>query len=153
MTHEGPRAPSWWGCLLLALLGGCLPPPPAETDAELVEALGLPPQTPVVRLDLADRAGAIGVFPSERTLPEGAVVQFVTRDARVYSIHFDEAALSPEGWEFLERTGQSSSPPLVDRGVRFVLSFAGAPPGIYPFRVEGQGRRAEGRLVVVDPDG
>jgi len=153
----GPRhAPRWGRRVVLALLllapavacGSESPPP---SDPELAEALGLPPRTPIYRFDLADRQGVVGLFPAEWEIPDGGVVQFVTRDPRVYSIHFERGAMSAEAWRFMQESGQESSPPLTREGARFVLSFEDAPPGAYPFRVEGQSETARGEIRVRDP--
>ncbi|CAN5815167.1 hypothetical protein BH23GEM11_BH23GEM11_15070 [soil metagenome] len=134
--------------LVLAACDTDFPPP---SDPELAEALGLPPRTPIYRFDLADRQGAVGLFPGEWEISQGSVVQFLTRDPRVYSIHFERGSMSAEAWGFLEASGQESSPPLTREGARFVLLFDDAPPGIYPFRVEGQARAARGEIRVRDP--
>jgi hypothetical protein len=150
----GPRhAPRRWGrraavAMFLLASGACGTDFPPPSDPELAEALGLPHRTPIYRFDLADRQGAVGLFPAEWEISEGGVVQFVTRDPRVYSIHFDRAAMSAEAWQFMEASGQESSPPLTREGARFVLSFENAPPGAYPFRVEGQSEAARGEIRV-----
>ncbi len=135
--------------LVIALLGvlpGCLREPPPPTDPALAEALGLAPSTPIYRVDLVDRGGRVGVFPVGLDLVPGAVVQFVTRDRRVYSVHFERDGVPSQGWAFLDAAGQTASPPLVEEGARFVVSFEGAPPGTYRFRIQGQGEAAEGEL-------
>jgi hypothetical protein len=137
------------GTLLLA--SGCLRDTPPPSDPELAEALGLPAGTPVHRVDLADRSGRIGLFPPAHRVVPGALVQFVTRDRRVYSIHFLREAMDPVAWAFLEETGQASSPPLVEEGARFVLTFEGAPEASYPFEVRGQGEAARGQVTVAPP--
>jgi hypothetical protein len=134
--------------LLVASLAGCLRDLPPPSDPELAEALGLPPRTPIHRVDLVDRDGRVGVFPLDVELDPGAVLQFVTRDQRVYSVHFEREGMAPGAWAFLERTGQTDSAPLTREGARFVVSFADAPPGPYPFRVEGQARPARGEVRV-----
>ncbi len=60
-------------------------------------------------------------------------------------------SLGAEARAFLRETDQVASPPLLDRDTRYVISTAGAPPGRYPFVVEGNGRPARGALVVLDP--
>jgi hypothetical protein len=150
----GPRFPGAWvvAVVLAAAAPGCLREPPPPTDPELVEALGLDPGTPVYRVDLVDRSGRIALFPSAHEVVPGALVQFVTRDRRVYSVHFERDGVPPGGWAFLDAAGQTASPPLVEEGARFVVSLVGAPGGTYRFRVEGQGRTGHGELrVPVDP--
>ena len=81
-------------------------------------------------------------------LPPGAWVEFVTLDWWVHEIRFEADSLTPEARAFMERTDQMSSPPLVTKDERFVLSFAGAPEARYPFVVEGNGAPARGVVVV-----
>ena len=52
---------------------------------------------------------------------------------------------------FLEETMQVASPPLLQRDARFVLTFADAPPGRYPYRLEGNREEGRGVIVVVAP--
>ncbi|TVP43926.1 MAG: hypothetical protein EA350_12680 [Gemmatimonadales bacterium] len=142
------------GCmagLALLVLSACSTEFPPPSDPELAEALGLPPRTPIYRFDLADRQGTVGLFPAQWEIADGGVVQFVTRDPRVYSVHFERGAMSADAWQFLEASGQESSPPLTSEGARFVLSFEDAPPGVYPFRVEGQSQTARGEIRVRGP--
>ena len=89
--------------------------------------------------------------PSEVVVPPGAWVEFVTDDWRVHEVHFDPDGLATEAAAFLAASDQMASPPLVDRGARFVVSFEGAPPGRYPFRIEGNGEPAHGAVVVAEP--
>jgi hypothetical protein len=138
--------------LLPGMLAGCLGEGPPPTDPELAEALGLPPATPVHRVTLSGRGDTTRVLPSLVRVAPGALVQFVTADRRVYSVRFDLDALPPEAREFLRESRQEASPPLVQEGARFVVSLEGAPPGRYPFRVEGYGPTVEG-WILVDPEG
>lgn len=73
---------------------------------------------------------------------------FTTVDGRVHTVSFPEDSLALDATLFLERTSQLRSPPLVDRGSRFVVTFQGAPEGRYPFRSRGPGGEAWGVLVV-----
>ena len=153
MIRRGPGGGRSTGLLLVAgflvaSLAGCLRDVPPPSDPELAEALGLSPRTPIYRIDLVDREGRVGLFPLDVELDPGAVLQFVTRDRRVYSVHFEREAMAAEAWGFLEGTRQTSSPPLTREGARFVVSFIGAPPGSYPFRVEGQSRPTRGEVRV-----
>lgn len=86
--------------------------------------------------------------PAETVIPPGAWVQFVTADAFVHEVRFDVEALPPAAAEFLSSTDQIASPPLLDAGARFVISFRDAPEGRYPFVAEGNGAPARGVVVV-----
>ncbi|HSG08095.1 MAG TPA: hypothetical protein VLA36_07050 [Longimicrobiales bacterium] len=90
--------------------------------------------------------------PDQVEIAQGAWVEFVSADWRVHEIRFEVDSLSAAGRTFLEATDQVASPPLVDRGARFVVSFAGAPDGRYPFVAEGNGAPGRG-VVIVGPKG
>ncbi len=140
--------------VLLLLLGGgvgCLGDPPPPTDPELAEALGLAPSTSIHTVHLVDRSGRVGVFPATLEVAGEAVVQFRTRDARVYGVRFLLAEMNSAQRDFLSEGGQGASPPLVEEGARFVVSLQGAPEGRYPFIVEGQGDPGEGEIRLRRP--
>ena len=82
---------------------------------------------------------------------EGDYVEFVSVDRGVHAISFTLDSLSSSAAQFLRASGQEGSPPLVVPGARFVVLFAGAPPGRYPFWVVGNGVEALGAVVVIDP--
>jgi len=69
-------------------------------------------------------------------------------DWRVHEVRFQLDSLSTEARAFLVATDQVDSPPLVDLHARFVVSFADAPPGRYPFAVVGNGAAGSGVVVV-----
>jgi len=76
-------------------------------------------------------------------------VQFVSADWMVHEIRFDVDSVDAPVRGFLERTGQAASPPLLQRDARFVLTFAEAPPGRYPYLLEGNRDSGRGVIVVV----
>lgn len=90
------------------------------------------------------------VEPAETVVPPGAWVQFMTTDAFVHEIRFDVDGLPPAGRDFLVDSDQVASPPLLDAGARFLVSFENAPEGRYPYVAEGNGAPARG-VVVVQP--
>ena len=69
-------------------------------------------------------------------------------DGRIHTVSFPEDSLPLDAALFLRRTSQLESPPLVERGSRFVLTFEDAPSGRYRFRSEGPGGEAWGLIVV-----
>ena len=79
--------------------------------------------------------------PGTTTIRVSDVVRFISSDAGSHAIAFDGDAMSPDTREFLERTGQLRSPPLLTAESRWVMSFEGAPPGEYPFRCPTHGVR------------
>jgi hypothetical protein len=88
------------------------------------------------------------VSPTEVVVPPRAWVEFVSSDWWVHEVRFETDSLPQEAGAFLAETDQVDSPPLVERGARFVVSFTGAPTGRYPFIVAGNGAAARGVVVV-----
>jgi plastocyanin len=111
--------------------------------------LGLSDRDEVHRVTLTGGEREV-LSPEEVSIPEGAWVEFVSADWRVHDIRFDLDSLPEAARAFLEESDQVASPPLVDRGARFVVSFEGAPDGRYPFVAEGNGAPGRG-VVVVGP--
>lgn len=132
------------------LLQGCREEVPLEhrPDELLRRELGLTDRDEVHRVLLTSR-DAETLTPDSVAVPPGAWVEFVTGDWRVHEVRFVLDSLGPSGRTFLESTDQVASPPLVDLDARFVVHFGDAPPGHYPFVVEGSGRPAHGVVVVV----
>jgi hypothetical protein len=131
-------------------LSGCgsgesdLPP-----DGRLQRELGLEPSDRVHEVRL--HGGVQGsVEPAEAVVLQGDYLQFVTADAWVHELLFEADSLSGPALAFMEGLDQLAGPPMVSRGSRFVLSFVDAPPGRYPFRVEGGGPARTG-VIVVEP--
>lgn len=89
--------------------------------------------------------------PALDSVEVGTWVQFVTSDWFVHEVVFDVDSLGGAARAFLERTDQLASPPLLHLDARYVVSFADAPPGRYPYRLEGNGRPGRGAIVVVEP--
>lgn len=139
-----------------ALLGACLlllsacrsePDPTLQPDPVLQAALGLTPRDRVYRVSIS--GGEIErAEPAALSIEPGSYVEFVSTDWLVHEILFDTTNLSSEQHHFLRDTDQLHSPPLIDRGSRYVLSFVDAPAGRYAFRLEGNGRASMGAIVV-----
>jgi len=140
------------GLLLLGGCGGGEPSPesgvPPDPHAELRERLGLAPDHPIHTITLGGRGGDEHAAPSRVELRPGDVVEFLVVDGRVHTVRFPEDSLTEALASFLRRTDQLESPPLVERGSRFVLTFENAPRGRYPFVSEGTGGSARGVLLV-----
>jgi hypothetical protein len=139
--------------LLLALLlsGGCEPPPPPPpSDLELRTELGIPDDVRIHSIALSGRGDETRIVPPSLEIRQGEVVQIVVADRRTHLIRFEEDLDAPLR-DFLQKSGQSSFPPLLERGARIVLSFAGAPPGRYSFLDEGNGPPVVGEIRVILP--
>jgi plastocyanin len=134
-----------------AVAGACRrepPPPEFPPDSVLRTELGLTDADEVHRVTI--RGGDREVLdPVEVRIPAGAWVEFVTADWRMHQIRFVADSLDAAHRAFLEGTDQMDSPPLVDRDARFVVSFAEAPEGRYPFVAEGNEAPTLGVVVVL----
>jgi hypothetical protein len=115
----------------------------------LQDSLGLTAEDQVHRVMLRKLNQAESLEPAELTIETGAYLEFLTRDRQVRVVSFLLDELAPAQATFLRTTGQDRSPPLVELDSRFVVSFDGAPPGRYPFIVEGSGAPARGAVSVV----
>ncbi len=123
------------------------PDPELLPDEVLRRELGLTQEHRVYTVTIT--GGEIEVAsPGIDSVPVGSYVQFVTADWFVHEILFDADSLTAEVRAFLERTDQMASPPLLQQNSRYVVSFEGAPPGRYPYVVEGNGRPGRGVIVV-----
>lgn len=101
----------------------------------------------VTLVDVIVRRSAEGDFdPAAAEASQGDVVRFVADDNGGHAIVFESTALGPEGRDYLERTGQMRSPPLITSGSSWVITLDGAPAGDYPFRCTTHGE--SGRLSV-----
>ncbi len=116
-------------------------------DTTLSRALGLTDRDRVTRVTLVG-ADSEEISPPRVEVRSGAWVEFVTGDWRVHEVHFELDSLAGAARAFLKRTDQVSSPPLVDLGSRFVVDFAHAPSGRYPFVAEGNTAPGHGVVVV-----
>jgi plastocyanin len=101
----------------------------------------------VALLDVTVRRGTEGDFePASVEARTGDVVRFVAADNGGHALVFESTALAADAREFLERTGQLRSPPLITSGSSWVVTLAGAPAGHYPFRCSTHS--TTGRLIV-----
>ena len=138
---------------LLVAGAGCEPVDPTlRPDAQLISELGLTERDRVHTVSLAT-----GV--DERAEPDSIVVQvgdylqFVSSEWLIHEVHFDTTSMDDRTRSFMTVTDQMDSPPLLQQGARFVLSFVDAPPGSYPFLLEGNRGSGRGVIVVASPPG
>jgi plastocyanin len=103
-------------------------PPTVELSQETVRL------DPGVGLhDVVVRREQGGEFhPARLQARQGDVVRFTTEDRGGHAIVFGPT-LDPAARSFLEQSGQLRSPPLIETGASWVITFADAPPGEYPF--------------------
>ncbi len=134
------------GVLGVACGGEGAPPPDPEREA--ARALGLSPGARLHRVVLGGRGSQEHVVPTWLEVRSGDAVEFVTVDHRVHVVRFLPDSLEVPQREWLDRSGQGTSPPLVYRGSRFLFRLEEAPPGAYPFLAEGHGGRMAGVILV-----
>jgi len=138
--------------VLLVAFAACGPDPELRPDQRLQDELGLSPRDEVHRISITGGEQEMAE-PREVTLPEGAYVEFVTTDSWVHEVSFELDSLDGPARDFLERTDQRDSPPMVNADSRFLVSMRGAPAGRYPFLVEGNGAPARGAVIVASEGG
>lgn len=136
----------------LATAGGCSrdgkPDPSLQPDSLLRAELGLGDTDQVHRVAITGGRQE-EVRPADLQIAQGHWVEFVTADWRVHEVRFETDSLGPEALDFLVASDQVESPPLVELGARFLVSFAHAPEGRYPYVVEGNTLPARGVVVVL----
>lgn len=130
-----------------ALLGCEEPDPELVPDEILQSELGLTPDDRVHTIRISTGL-AEAADPSSVSVRPGDYVQFVSSDFFVHEVAFRLDSLGARARAFLERTGQSASPPLLERDARFVVSFVAAPPGRYPYALSGNREPGAGEIVV-----
>lgn len=140
---------------MLALAGavwasaGCddaLPPLELRPDSILRASLGLTDRDAVHRVQVRSRGGVEIAEPSRVAVEPGQWVSFQGGDARGHVVRFDTLALAPEARAWLRASDQLESPPLLTPASRWIVSFRDAPPGDYPFVIEGSGETGTGRI-------
>jgi plastocyanin len=135
----------------LALLGGCRrADDQLRPDQLLRDSLGLGDENRVHRVRLGSADNRELIQPTQLTVRPGDLVEFVTQDRRVHAVQFTLDGMPPAAADFLRGSGQEGSPPLVEAQARFVVSFAAAPPGAYPYVVIGNGEDGRGTIVVAE---
>jgi len=138
--------------VFLVAVAACGPDPELRPDQRLQDEFGLSPRDEVHRISITG-GGQETAEPREVTLPEGAYVEFVTTDSWVHEVHFELDSLDGPARDFLQRTDQLDSPPMVNVDSRFLVSMRDAPAGRYPFRIEGNGAPTTGAVVVAREGG
>lgn len=139
---------------LLLLSGmGCEPVDPIlRPDAQLISELGLSERDRVHTVSLTAEAEE-RADPDSIIVRSGDYLQFVSSDWLIHEVRFDSAEMSDRTRSFMIVTDQMRSPPLLQLGARYVLSFADAPEGAYPFRLEGNRGPGRGVIMVAPPSG
>ena len=150
---DRPGRGRWERVAVALLLGGILcacqrPDPELQPEAVLRDSLGLGDDDRVHRIHLGSAANRETILPATVEVRVGDYIQFTTTDRRVHAVSFVLDSVPPGDADFLRGSGQVASPPLVELQSHFVVTFAGAPAGWYPFVVVGNGMEARGAVVV-----
>ena len=136
--------------LALLVVAGC--GGEAETRAEEAAADTQEPFFPAVEIVQVVQLGGgrdqEHVLPLTTDISTGAWVEFVTLDRRVHTISFVADSLAAEVHDYLQATGQMHSPPLLERGTRFLVDFREAPEGRYVFSSRSHGQPVYGSITV-----
>ncbi|MFO7253756.1 MAG: hypothetical protein DIU60_023695 [Actinomycetes bacterium] len=136
--------------LLIALPAAACKAPPLGDGGEVLEL-----ESSTVRLEpgvvVADvELGGEGVLTPDTTrIRVGDVVRFTAGDSRAHTVVFERDQIDSVAVAYLDRTAQLRSPPLLTTGSQWIVSFEGAPPGVYPFVDIATGAR--GVVLVVAP--
>jgi plastocyanin len=120
----------------------------SRSDLALRDSLGISSRVPLHRIALGGARDMDHVVPTLTTAEPGDVVEFQTVDGRVHTLSFAVDSITRPVRAFLEETRQLSSPPLLDRGSRFLVDLTGAPVGRYVFRTRTSGPPVYGAIVV-----
>jgi plastocyanin len=152
MTRSVPRVALVLSALAILGAGCRRADDTLQPDALLRDSLGLGDDDRVHRVALGSADNQEVIQPPQVTVRPGDYVEFVTQDRRVHALAFTLDGLPPGAAEFLVGSGQQSSPPLVETGTRFVVSFEAAPLGTYPYVVTGNGTGGRGTIVVAEEE-
>lgn len=140
------------GVVVLLALSGCKKPDTSlQPEQMLRDSLGLGDGDRVHRVRLGSPGNVETVDPVSVRIEPGDYVEFVTTDRKVHAVSFVLDSVPPGAADFLRGSAQESSPPLVSADARFLVRFADAPAGRYPFVVAGNGADGRGDVVVGAP--
>jgi plastocyanin len=141
-----------WLSTLGLFLAGCADEVPDELrpDSLLRDSLGLTPADAVHVVAVAVVEGRETATPARTLVRPGQWVSFATRDGRLHHVRFDTTTTPAELDRWLAAGRRLRSPPLLNRDSRWVVDFADAPVGVYPFRLEGTGATGGGVVQVVE---
>lgn len=126
----------------------CDAPAELQPDAELQRTYGLTPRDRVHVVALSHRPPGEAAEPVEAVVRVGDWVVFQSADGFGRRVHFELDSLSVEARTWITERDVEASPPLLSVGVRWVISFEAAPPGRYPYRIEGNRQSGRGALRV-----
>lgn len=119
-----------------------------ESDDPAVQDRSLPGVEIAQTIQLGGGRDQEHVLPLSTGVSVGQWVEFVTLDRRVHTLSFVADSLTAEAKAYLEVSGQMHSPPLLERGTRFLVDFRDAPPGRYVFSSRSHGAPVFGSITV-----
>jgi hypothetical protein len=147
--------------LLLSLVGvgalvpgACREPEPVGSELDPLLRDSLPDATgvPVRVVEIGFGPGGEEIAPDSVEVQPGERVDFHTLDGSPRVARFRVVGLDEDQYRFLTQGSGLSSPPLVAANTHWVVDFDRAPPGRYPFEVEGP-RGTVGGVLWVGPPG
>lgn len=121
-----------------------------SADSAIRDSLGIGPRVALHRIALGGDRDSERIVPSELRVEEGDVVAFETVDGRIHELAFEPDSLAPDILDFLRKTRQLRSPPLMNLGTRFLVDLEDAPEGRYVFRGRTVGDPLFGTILVGD---
>jgi plastocyanin len=125
--------------------------PSAESGPRVIElahdTIRLEPGSMLVEVRVR-RSGTGDFDPPRVQAAPGDYIRFEAADGGGHAIVFAGDLLSAAGREFMERTDQLRSPPLIREGASWILTLADAPPGTYPFHCTTH--NARGELIIAE---
>lgn len=140
--HRSIRSTSAAFCCLALAVTGCERTEQQQKAASLQLEHGtvqLPAGTQIHEVRVAAARDRDAFEPDSLTVRTGDVVRFVAGDALTHALTFDMSQLDSAVLEFLHRSQQLASPPLLSSGSAWIVSLEGAPPGDYPFTCRQHG--------------
>ncbi|HUF11993.1 MAG TPA: plastocyanin/azurin family copper-binding protein [Longimicrobiales bacterium] len=142
----------FFGLLLLLIAPGCTQDGAAPRDVVRLETGEVKLPDGAQRHDIRlEGVGAQGeMTPAAVEARIGDAVAFAAADALTHSVVFLSDRLDGAQIAFLESTGQMRGPPLLSEGSTWIVTFAGAPPGDYPFACALHGGAGTIRLAPSD---
>jgi plastocyanin len=122
--------------MLLLVLWSCQEAPPVEIPGEFAsapQATRRPADGTVHLVRLVQRGHQYTFEPAELIVQSGDVVRFVLAGPQPESVAFDTAAATGAAADFVRDRSLHLGVLMIEPGQVYEVSFAGAPPGSYPF--------------------
>lgn len=151
----GRRRVAAWVLLAITALGGCRqePEPAADPErSEMLDRISRPAEGGAVHLvRMVQRGDQYAFDPADLRIAQGDLVRFVMTGPQPESIVFDATDAPPEVASFIREAALDRGVLLTEPGQLHDVTFAGAPPGSYPFfSLPHADRGMRGRITVTE---